>query len=581
MMRSHLNLSDSSLAVLHERYLARDEAGRLLEDADGMLRRVAHAIAAPASRFGEQSDFWEGRFFERMLSREFLPNSPTLMNAGLPRGQLAACFVLPIEDDLDSIFSALSRMARIHQSGGGTGFSFSRMRPREDRVRSTGGVASGPLSFMDLFDRTTAVIRRGGRRRGANMAVLRVDHPDIEEFINAKKTPGRLENFNLSVGITDAFWSALEADSDFPLRNPRSGKVVRRIGAGTLLDKVIQAAWATGDPGLLFLDEINRDNPTPHLGTIEATNPCGEQPLLAYESCTLGSINLAVFAAPPGLHWNRLGAAIDDAVVFLDNVIEANHYPCEEIAAATLRTRKIGLGVMGLADLLARIGIPYDSEEALTLARQIAKFLTERARATSVELGKRRGSFPAFPISSWPQRGFTALRHATVTCVAPTGTISLLAGTSSSIEPFFAIGLSRRMLDGRLFIEINPLVESELSRLGPSGAAAIATIREHGSLAGVANLPVQLRRRFPIAIEIAPEWHVRMQAAFQGSVDAAVSKTVNLPANASFEAVRDVFQLAHRLRLKGVTVYRYGARAGQALSLIDPDARSDCRECAV
>jgi ribonucleoside-diphosphate reductase alpha chain len=332
---------------------------------------------------------------------------------------------------------------------------------------------------------------------------------------------------------------------------------------------------------MLFLDRINRDNPTPRLGAIEATNPCGEQPLLAYESCTLGSINLAAFASPPSLDWTRLGAAIDDAVVFLDNVIEANHYPSEEIAVATLRTRKIGLGVMGLAELFARIGIAYDSEEAVSLGQRIATFLTERARAQSVELGNRRGSFPAFPISSWPERGFSALRHASATCVAPTGTISLLAGTSSSIEPFFALGLSRRMLDGRLFIEINPVLEAELSKMGASGSAALTAIRERGTLAGLSNLPVDLRRRFPIATEIAPEWHVRMQAAFQSFVDAAVSKTVNLPADASNNAVSNVFQLARRLSLKGITVYRYGARAGQALSFIDPDLRSDCRECAV
>jgi ribonucleoside-diphosphate reductase alpha chain len=576
-----LNLSESSLTVLNERYLRRDETGRVLEDADGMLKRVARAIAAPAVRFGENSGFWEIRFLERMRRCQFLPNSPTLMNAGIAGGQLAACFVLPIQDDLESIFSALRRMARIHQSGGGTGFSFSAVRPRDDHVQSTGGVASGPLSFMDIFDRTTAVIRRGGRRRGANMAVLRIDHPDIEEFIEAKNTPGRLENFNLSVGTTDAFWNAFETHSDFLLCNPRTGKVVRSVDARELLEKIIAAAWTTGDPGLLFLDEINRHNPTPNLGAIEATNPCGEQPLLPYESCTLGSINLAAFAAASGIDWNSLGRTIDDAIVFLDNVIEANQHPCEEITAATRRTRKIGLGVMGLADLFARIGIAYDSEEAVSTAAEIARFLTERGRAASVDLAKRRGSFPAFHNSFWPQRGVSALRHAAVSCVAPTGTISLLAGTSSSIEPFFAPGVSRRMLDGRLFTEINPLVESELSRLGPAGIDGIRAIREHGSIAGVSNLPIEFRRRFPIALEIAPEWHVRMQAAFQSSVDAGVSKTVHLPADASLGAVRAVFQLARRLRLKGITVYRYGARAGQSLSLIERTARSDCRECAV
>jgi ribonucleoside-diphosphate reductase alpha chain len=581
MMVQGLNLSETSRALLSERYLRRDDTGTIVEDADGMLRRVARAIAAPAVRFGENSGFWEARFLERMRCCEFLPNSPTLMNAGIPGGQLAACFVLPIEDDLESIFSALRRMACIHQSGGGTGFSFSALRPRDDRVRSTGGVASGPLSFMEIFDRTTAVIRRGGRRRGANMAVLRIDHPDIEEFIDAKNTPGRLENFNLSVGTTDAFWSACDTNGEVPLLNPRTRNVVHSIAARALLEKIIAAAWATGDPGLLFLDEINRHNPTPKLGTIEATNPCGEQPLLPYESCTLGSVNLAAFAAEGAIDWSKLGAAIDDAVVFLDNVIEANHYPCQQVAAATRRTRKIGLGVMGLADLFARLGIPYDSEKAVSTAQEIASFLTERARASSVELGKRRGPFPAFQDSVWPQRGFSTLRHAAVSCVAPTGTISLFAGISSSIEPFFALGLSRRMLDGRLFTEINPLVEAELAKLGAAGAVGIKAIREHGSIRGLSNLPAQLRRCFPIALEIAPEWHVRMQAAFQRFVDAGASKTVNMPADSSLPDVAAVFELARGLGLKGITVYRYGARKGQSLSLIDSGARPDCRECAV
>ena len=546
-----------------------------------MLERVARAIAAPAKLFGEDSQFWEARFLERMRRLEFLPNSPTLMNAGLPAGQLAACFVLPIEDDLDSIFAALSRMARIHQTGGGTGFSFSALRPRDDRVRSTGGITSGPLSFMDVFDRTTAVIRQGGRRRGANMALLRIDHPDIEEFIDAKRQPGRLENFNLSVGITEPFLAALDSHASFPLRNPRNGRVMRRIDPAVLLEKIAEAAWATGDPGLLFLDEINRANTTPPLGTIETTNPCGEQPLLPYESCTLGSINLAAFASSPDVDWLRLADAVQDAVVFLDNVVEANNYPFSEIEAATRRTRKVGLGVMGLADLFARIGIAYDSEEGLSLGGKIAKFLTAQAWSASAKLGERRGAFPAFHESVWTSRGFSSLRNATVTCVAPTGTISLLAGTSAAIEPFFALALARRALDNQVLVEINPLVAAELARVGPTGEAALLSLREHGSVRRIAELPADLRRRFPIALEIAPEWHVRMQAAFQAHVDAAVSKTVNLPHDAPLAAVRETFMLARKLRLKGITVYRYGSRAGQTLSLIEEEARPDCRECAV
>jgi ribonucleoside-diphosphate reductase alpha chain len=573
--------SEIALAVLRERYLRRDETGALAEDPAEMLRRVASAVAAPAGQFGEDAAFWESRFLERLDRLEFLPNSPTLMNAGLPGGQLAACFVLPVEDDLDSIFTALSRMARIHQTGGGTGFSFSALRPREDRVRSTGGITSGPLSFMELFDHTTAVIRQGGRRRGANMAVLRIDHPDIEEFVTAKLTPGRLENFNLSVGVTDEFLAALDAAGSFALRNPRTGGTVRTIEARSLFDTIVEAAWATGDPGLLFLDEINRHNPTPALGTIAATNPCGEQPLLPYESCVLGSVNLARLAAGCDVDWDRLGGVIDDAVVFLDNVIEATTYPCREIEMATRRTRKLGLGVMGLADLFAQIGIAYDSDKALALAARIAELLTARARAASQRLGERRGSFSAFEESCWPGRGFSALRNATVTCVAPTGTLSLLAGTSSGIEPFFALAVARRVLDRRRFVEVNPTVAAALAALGDTGTTALATIREQGSIRPLDFLPIEMRHRFPIALEIAPEFHVRMQSVFQAHVDAAVSKTVNLPSTAPVSTVRDVYDLARRLHLKGITVYRYGSRAGQTLSLVHEDTRHDCRECAV
>lgn len=580
-MASFPRFSVSALTVLRERYLRQDEAGKPVEDPEGMLRRVAAAIAAPARAFGEDSALWEERFFERLRKLEFLPNSPTLMNAGLSGGQLAACFVLPIADDLDSIFTALNRTARIHQTGGGTGFSFSALRPSSDRVRSTGGITSGPLSFMELFDHTTTVIRRGGRRRGANMAVLRIDHPDIKEFVAAKRTPGRLENFNLSVGVTEPFFAALEAGAPFALRNPRTGHIACTLDPGALFDAIVDAAWATGDPGLLFLDEINRANPTPALGAIEATNPCGEQPLLPYESCTLGSLNLSAFVGGHGVAWERLREAIFDAVVFLDNVIEANCYPFPEIEAATRRTRKIGLGIMGLAELFARVDIAYDSEEGLALGTRIAEFLTAEARAASAELGKRRGSFPAFHDSAWPNRGYHALRNATVSCIAPTGTISLIAGTSSSIEPFFALALARRVLEGRRLVEVNSLVATELARLGAAGEAALEHIRQHGSMRDIPTLPEALRRRFPIALEIAPSFHVRMQAGFQAHMDAGVSKTVNLPTDATPGQVKEVFLLARKLRLKGITVYRYGSRPGQTLSLVHEDAREDCRECAV
>ncbi len=572
--------SPRALAVLRERYLRRDASGELSEDPDGMLARVAAAIAAPARAFGEDASWWEARFFERMCRREFLPNSPTLMNAGLPGGQLAACFVLPIDDDLDSIFTALRQMARIHQSGGGTGFSFSALRPRDDHVQSTGGTSSGPLSFMDLFDRTTAVIRQGGRRRGANMAVLRVDHPDIEAFVAAKHTPGRLENFNLSVGVTDAFLAALATGERFALRNPRNGAVAGSVDPQRLFNAIVAAAWETGDPGLLFLDEINRHNPTPALGPLVATNPCGEQPLLPHESCVLGSVNLAAFAAQGDLDWARFGEAVRDAVVFLDNVIEATAHPFPEIRAATVRTRKIGLGVMGLAELFARLGVPYDSDDAVALGSRIAAFLAASAHRASAELGERRGAFPSFAESVWPGRGFSTMRNATVTCVAPTGTISLLANTSSGIEPFFALAVRHRVLDGTPQLEMNPAVEAELGQLGPVEAAARAAIEHTGSLRSVDTVPLAVRRRLPIALEIAPEAHLRMQAAFQEHVDAAVSKTVNLAPDAPIGEVDAVYRLAHRLHLKGVTIYRYGSRREQPLSLVDEPEHHECRECA-
>jgi ribonucleoside-diphosphate reductase alpha chain len=575
------SFSDNALLVLNQRYLRRDRAGNAIEDAAGMLRRVADAIAEPSSRYGENAADWSERFLARMERLEFLPNSPALMNAGVPGGQLAACFVLPIRDDLDSIFRTLALAARVQQTGGGTGFSFSSLRPAGDRVVSTGGSSSGPISFMELFDHATEVIRAGGRRRGANMGVLRVDHPDIESFINAKLNPGHLENFNLSVGITDAYLAALDSGAPFALVNPRSGETTRTVDPQALFQAMVAAAWKTGDPGLLFLDEINRHNPLPALGTIEATNPCGEQPLLAYESCTLGSINLAAFARPPEVDWHRLGEAIGDAVVFLDNLIDVSQFPAREIDDATRKTRKIGLGVMGLADLLAAAGIPYDSDQAVALGARIAAFLTEQARSVSSEIGERRGSFPAFEQSVWPGRGFKALRNATLTCVAPTGTISMLAGCSGGIEPFFALATARRVLEGRTLIETNAALAKELTAMGELGNRIAAQVRRTGSIRDIAVVPDALRRRFPIALEIEPHAHLRMQAAFQQHVDAAVSKTVNLPNDASASQVSEVFLTARKLNLKGVTVYRYGSHHDQTLSLVEEERSPDCRECAV
>lgn len=575
------DFSPAALAVLEERYLRRDEQGQLIEDPVGMLRRVARAVAAPAVKFSESSEEWEERFFHRLSTLQFLPNSPALMNAGLPNGQLAACFVLPVEDDLDSIFTALARMARIHQTGGGTGFSFSKLRPRSDRVRSTGGTASGPVSFMELFDHTTAVIREGGRRRGANMGVLRVEHPDIEEFIDAKRRSGRLENFNLSVGITDAFFDAYDHGRPFPLVNPRTRQVVREVDPHALLERIAEAAWACGDPGLVFLDEVNHHQPTPAFGSIEATNPCGEQPLLPHESCVLGSLSLPRFLRGLEIDWEELRAAIHDAVTFLDNLIEATAYPFLEIEIATRRTRKIGLGIMGWADLLARLGIPYDSEAAIDLAGELSVFVNVEARIASVELARRRGPFPVFAESVWPARGFKTLRNAAATCIAPTGTISLIAGVSSGIEPFFALAVCRRLLDGRHFVEIHPAVEQLLAQIPEHAAAIREHLEQHGSLGSLEVVPEEIRRRFRTAHEIAPEWHLKMQAQFQAYVDAAVSKTINLPAHATPQQVLDAYLMAREQRVKGVTVYRYGTRPGQVLSLVDDAAQAECRECAV
>jgi len=433
---------------------------------------------------------------------------------------------------------------------------------------------------MELFDHSTAVIRAGGRRRGANMAVLRVDHPDIFEFIDSKRSPGRLENFNLSVGVTDDFFSSLKSSAPLPLKDPRSGRIRRNVSAARLFDQLTESTWACGDPGLLFLDEISRRNPLPSLGSIEATNPCGEQPLLPYESCTLGSINLGKFASGNSIDWGAFGETIRDAVTFLDNVIEANHYPSPQIQQATLRTRKIGLGVMGLADLLAEIGVPYGSEQGVRLGGEIAKFMSQTACRVSAELGQLRGSFPAVDASVWRGRGYKAMRNATVTCVAPTGTIGIIAGASSGIEPFFALATVRRILEGQKFVEVNASVEKELKRLGLVGEEAMLLVRRTGSISGSA-IAEELKRRFPVALEIEPEFHLRMQAAFQEHVDAAVSKTVNLPTDASPQAVRKIFLKARELRLKGVTVYRYGSRPGQTLSIVDDSETPDCRECSV
>ena len=571
-VRDDLKLSLNAIRVLEKRYLRKNGAGEVVETPSEMFQRVAGAIAAVDANYEGAAVEKESaeRFYRLMASLEFLPNSPTLMNAGTPLGQLSACFVLPIEDSMDGIFSALRHMAFIHQSGGGTGFSFSRLRPRGDVVRSTGGIASGPVSFIEVFDRATDVIKQGGRRRGANMAILNVDHADAVEFILCKTRSGYLQNFNLSVAVSDRFMDAVETGGEHVFVNPRTGGEAERCPARDVFALICSAAWQCGDPGLIFLDEVNRRNALLGVGRIEATNPCGEQPLLPNESCNLGSINLTRFIGDDALDFDRLGIAVEEAVHFLDNVIDANRYPLPEIERASVAGRKIGLGVMGFSDALYRMDVPYPSERALELAEEIARFITERGRAASARLGKSRGSFPLFERSAWPAAGFSALRNATVTTVAPTGTLGLIAGVSSGIEPVFALRYWRTMAEGATLFETHPEFLRRAQALGIDTEALFAGPAGRGSIQSCNDLPDELRRVFVVARDIPPEWHVRMQAAFQKHVDAGVSKTVNLARRATVEDVRRAFMLAHKLRCKGITVYREGSRENEVLQTVAP-----------
>jgi len=557
-------LSENARRVLEARYLARDDQGRVVETWDGLCRRVARAVAAAEKEWGGDADRFEEAFYGAIERREFLPNSPTLMNAGTEIGQLAACFVLPVEDTLESVFDALREMAVIHQSGGGTGFSFSRLRPAGDVVQGTPGVASGPVAFMDVFDVATAVVRQGGRRRGANMGVLRVDHPDVVEFVRAKSDPRRLNNFNISLATPDAFWRAVEADVPWELRNPRDGRVVRRVDARWLLDEVARNAWASGDPGVIFLDAVNRANPTPALGPLEATNPCGELPLLPNEACNLGSLRLDAFVRDGRLDWPCLDRAVDLAVRFLDDVIEVSRYPLPAIAETVRGNRKIGLGVMGFADLLVELGIPYDDPEATALAEALMARIRARAEEASARLAEERGVFPNWEGSLAAARG-QRLRNATVTSIAPTGTISILAGCAGGIEPYFALAFVRHVLDGQRLPETNPRFERALRAAGAWSEALVARVRAEGSARRIEAVPEPVRRLFPTAFDVPPERHLDIQQAFQKHVDNAVSKTVNLPSEASPEDVRAIYLSAWRRGLKGVTVFREGAKGAAVL----------------
>ncbi|OPX20259.1 MAG: ribonucleoside-diphosphate reductase, adenosylcobalamin-dependent [Desulfobacca sp. 4484_104] len=584
-----VDFSPLARRVLEQRYLRRAEDGRILETPEGLFRRVARTVAAAEHRYGspQAAAQMEEAFYQAMLARKFLPNSPTLMNAGTSRQQLAACFVLPVEDNMESILGAVRDMALIHQSGGGTGFDFSHLRPRRDPVRTTGGVASGPVSFMQIFNTTTEVIKQGGRRRGANMGILRYDHPDIFEFIQAKATPGAFSHFNLSVAVSDAFMEHVARDQTYSLINPRTGSVTKTVPARQVFDLICQQALETGDPGLVFLDAINRANPLPDLGRLEVTNPCGEQPLLPYEACNLGSINLARLARRDQVDWQELDRLVCLGVTFLDDVIDQSHYPLPQIDALTRANRKIGLGVMGLADLFISLGIPYDAPEALDLAERLMARIQATAVAQSEQLAQVRGPFPNFSRSRWHQEGQPPRRHATLTTIAPTGTISLIAGTSSGIEPLFAIAYMRRALEGQEFFQVHPLFIQKLREAGLDPNHWLPQISPVGRVRPFTALPESLRRLFPTTYEVTAEIQLQMQAAFQRHVDNAVSKTVNLPPDATIAQVAQVFQLAYRLGLKGVTVYRYGARAGQVLNLppepltLASEFSEECRLCSV
>ena len=565
-----LKLDINALKVLERRYLLRDEEGKLIETPGELFHRVAHAIASVETRYSPSADIHdlEDRFFKLMNSREFMPNTPTLMNAGAALGQLSACFVLPVEDSIVGIFDSLKNMALIHQSGGGTGFTFTHLRPKGDMVRSTKGVASGPVSFMKIFDAATGVMKQGGKRRGANMGILNADHPDIMEFVLAKDDETTLANFNISVGATDEFMEAVKQDKQWALISPRTGKQTHTIKARQLFDQIVNNAWRGGDPGLIFLDEINRHNPTPQLGRLEATNPCGELPLLPYESCNLGSINLSKMVTNGQIDWAKLKQTVQTCVHFLDNVIEASVFPLPEIERMTREgNRKIGLGVMGFADALIEMGIPYNSERALEMAESVMKVMLEEATRASVELAGKRGVFPNFKGSVYDRPGGPRMRNATVLSIAPTGTISIIAGCSSGIEPLFALAFVRNVMEGTRLLEVNPVFERIAHDRGFYSRELMEKIARKGTLQGIEGIPEDIADVMVTDWDIAPEWHVKMQAVFQKYSDNSVSKTVNLPAEATPEDIRHVYTMAHGLKCKGITIYRYGSKKDQVLSL--------------
>lgn len=592
-----MELTKNALTVLKTRYLLRDEHGNTTETPDEMFRRVARVVASAEKMYGGDAKKWEAKFYDAMNSLLFLPNTPALINAGKEHGQLAACFVLPVNDSMTSIFDSLKNAALILQSGGGTGFSFSHLRPRADIVKSTGGIASGPVSFMRIYNTATEVIKQGGARRGANMGILKIDHPDVLEFIKIKRHAEELLNFNISIAVTDAFMKKLKSNAKYRLYNPRSGQAAGSLRAKAVFDEIVESAWETGDPGLIFIDRINRDNPTPLLGNIESTNPCGEQPLLPFEACILGSVNLSKtvvsiqksearskkpsksassFIPLPSslkIDWDLLAYLVRLGVRFLDDAIDANNYPIPEVEKMHKGNRKIGLGVMGWADMLIKLGVRYNSPAAFELAKEVMSFIRDRARAASAELARERGMFPNFSGSIYDRREIVSeggLRNATTTTIAPTGTLSLIAGCSSGIEPLFAVAYKRRVLETELY-EIHPYFLETAKMRGFYSAELIRKISIKGNLRGLSEIPSDVKKLFVTAHDITPEDHVNMQAVFQQFTDNAVSKTINLKHRATRDDVARAFMLAYEKGCKGITVFRYGSKPGTLVKLDEVD----------